>query len=203
MLLAISIALLMAGIAIGWFAAQRGMPDLAKDATRGGLSIAPALEQDATAEEVLRMAGFDHGFVYRWHGGLLDGYVLLDTPGGPQRMALDTGKFAQEANQFLVFQAGERNGGEARLDPTQVRGVITIGIRPKAPGVAGRECLVNIRATVHRAGKSASAGTAVSSGQLPEFTSFSGGTAPGKAFEKLTLADGGTRDLFDLRLRER
>ena len=97
------------------------------------------------------MAGFDHGLVYRWQGGLLDGHVLLDTPQGAERVSLNTETIAQEAHEFLVSEAGERDG-KARLDPARVSGMIVIAIRPKTTGTAGHECIVSIRVTVDRGG---------------------------------------------------
>src|SRR5262249_20392719 len=104
------VALLCVGVAIGWFAARRAMPDSAQEASAGGVGRGPALAQIAEAEKALEMAGFERAFVHRWQGGLLDGYVLLDTPQGPKRMSLNTEKMAQDAYKSLASEAGERDG---------------------------------------------------------------------------------------------
>ena len=88
-------------------------------------------------------------------------------------------------------------GRSARLDPARVSGMIVIAIRPKTMGTAGHECIVSIRVTVDKGGKSAGAGTGLISGRLPDFVGFGFGNEHGT----LTLADGGKRDLFELRLR--
>src|SRR5947209_1857910 len=89
--------LLGAGVAIGRFAARRGMSGSAQTGAPGGLSGEPALEEVEEAEQAFRLAGFADAFVYHWRGALLDGYVLLDTPGGAGRVALNTEKLGHSA----------------------------------------------------------------------------------------------------------
>jgi hypothetical protein len=193
----VGILLLGAGVAIGWFTARRGMPDAEQKAPPGGLGGRPALEQIDEAEQALRLAGFQEAFVYRWRGGLLDGYVLLDTPKGTERVSLNTEQQALDAHQVVVAQAKEQRGPPVQLDLARVRGLIVIAIRPKAKGAAGHECIMKLSATFDGEDTSSTASTGIISGRLPDWAKL----VRVNELCKLTLADGGKRDLFELRLR--
>jgi hypothetical protein len=193
----VGVLLLGAGVAIGWFTARRGIPDAEPKAPPDGLGGRPALEQIDEAEQALRLAGFQEAFVYRWRGGLLDGYVLLDTPGGTERVSLNTEQQAFDAHQVVVAQSKEKRGPPVQLDLARVRGLIVIAIRPKAKGATGHECIMQLSATFDGEDASSTASTGVLSGRLPDWASL----VRGNEHCKLTLAEGGKRDLFELRLR--
>jgi hypothetical protein len=193
----VGILLLGIGIALGWLTARRGTPDAEPKAPAGGLGGGPALEQVDEAEQALRLAGFQEAFVYRWRGGLLDGYALLDTAKGTERVSLNTEQQALDAHQVVVAQSKEARGGPVQLDPARVRGLIVIAIRPKAKGATGHECIMQLSATFDGEDTSSTASTGVLSGRLPDWASL----VRGKEHCKLTLAEGGKRDLFELRLR--
>jgi hypothetical protein len=153
----------------------------------------PALEQLDEAEHALRLAGFEKAFVYRWRGGLLDGHILLDTPKGTERVSLNTEQLAREAHQNVAA----RSNHPGQLDLGRVQGLIVIAIRPKANGAAGHECIMTRSVTFDGEGTSATASTSTISGRLPDWASL----VQGNEECKLTLAEGGERDLFELRLR--
>ena len=193
----VSVLLLGAGVAIGRFTAQRGIPDAEQKAPPGGLGGGPTLEQMEEAEQALRLAGFQEAFVYRWRGGLLDGYVLLDTPKGTERVSLNSEQQALDAHQVVVARSKVKRGLPVQLDPARVRGLIVIAIRPKAKGDAGHECIMKLSATFDGEDSSSTASTGIISGRLPDWTNL----VRVNELCKLTLAEGGKRDLFELRLR--
>jgi len=180
------ILLLSVGVAIGWFSARHGMPEPEQKGTPHKLDDEPALEEVEEAEDALRLGGFDRAFVYRWRGAALDGYVLLDTQRGTERVAL-----------------GPVPKDGAKPDPS-FRGLLVIAIRPKAAGIPGHECIwaVTTRVTT-KEGLIQGLG-APSSGRLPDLSgsgSYSGG---GRfAFYKLGLPGGEERELFKLQLVKR
>jgi hypothetical protein len=183
--------LLGAGVAIGWVAARRGTPASEQKPSSG------ELEAVDEAEEALRLAGFEHAFVYRWQGGLLNGHVLLDTPQGTEKVSLNTKNLAQDALTALAVEAGEK-GGKAQLDPARIRGLLVIAIRPKAMGNAGHECIVRMMQTVEgKDGTSSSPSTNTVSGRLPDLA----GLVRGNSRCKLHLVEGVDRELFELQLQ--
>ena len=90
--------------------------------------------------------------MYRWRGGLLDGYVLLDTPKGTERVSLNSEQQALDAHQVVVAESKEKSGPSVRLDLARVRGFLVIAIRPKVKGDAGNECIIKLTAP-HSMGK--------------------------------------------------
>jgi hypothetical protein len=202
-----ALLLLGAGVAIGWFAARRQTPASGPQADSVQRGPEPALEPVPEAAEAMRLAGFQEAFVYRWRGALLDGYVLLDTGRATERVPLDTEKLARAArvNQRAAERLeGAAPAGEAPLDPSRLRGLLVIAIRPKAAGATGHECIAAARVEAEGQGTSGSASGNLLSGQLPDLTGGGGGgRGGGHAFYKLNTAGGQQRELFKLQLRGR
>lgn len=207
------IFLLGAGFAVGWFAALREVSASGQKGAASTLGRGPALERVAQAEQALGQTGFAHAFVYRWQGALLDGYILLDTQEGTKRVSLNSEDLTRTALAGLASESREKGGNQqlpqrqpeerisrdkVQLDPARVRGLIVIAIRPKASGTPGQECIVNLSVTAEGESESWGASTAIISGRLPDFSSVA--WVNGRC--GLTLADGGARELFELRLRK-
>ncbi len=216
------ILLLGAGIVIGRFASPRETPEAEQKAASNKpddkaldikkLDDSPALERVDEAEAALRLAGFEYAFVYRWRGSLLDGYILLDTPQGTERVAVNIVGMGQRA--FANQQASERRAeqpvpqGKARIDPARSQGLIVIAIRPKVTGTAGHECIGGVQVMVEAEDERASEKVGsinLFSGRLPDITGGIGnaGSGGGHAFWKLNVVGGKERELFQLRLHGR
>jgi hypothetical protein len=198
--------LLGGGAALGWFAARREVPASGPKAGPAQQADGAALEPVPEAAEAMRLAGFQEAFVYRWRGALLDGQVLHDTAGGAERVPLDTEKLprAARANQQAAERLkGAAPAGEAPLDPSRLRGLLVIAIRPKAAGTRGHECIAVARIEAEGQGTSGSAAGTLLSARLPDFSGGGGGHGGGHASYKLNIPGGQERELFTLQLRGR
>jgi hypothetical protein len=172
------------GIAIGWFAARREMPDTGQKGDPNKVAEEAMLENDAQAEWVLRLAGFDEAFVYRWRGAALDGYVVVDTPQGTERKPLGP---------------IPKNG--AKVDPS-FRGLLVLAVRPKVAGVAGRECIWAWSTEEKtKEGITTKPYSRPQSVRLPDIeTRGNGSNTSREAWQKLWLPGGKERELFNLKL---
>jgi len=183
LLLIAGILLVGVGIGIGWFAARRAMPEMGQ---KGGTSKVEeaAFEAVAEAEQVLRLAGFDQAFVYRWGGAALDGYVVVDTPQGTERKRL--GPFPE------------------KLEDPSFRGLVVVAIRPKVAGVAGRECIWALMGERKTMNETLTSYTRPQSGRLPDWGGAGGsGHTSRHTSYMLELPGGQERELFNFELLKR
>ena len=179
----VCLLLLGAGVAIGWFVGRRGTFESEQKETVKKTVNEAALERVNEAEDALRLAGFEYAFVYRWRGAALDGSLLVEKSGEPERVAL--GPVPENPDQLYP----------------SFRGLVVIAIRPKVAGIAGQECLWAVMTTVEaKEGLMVASGTP-SSGRLPELSgAFSGASSSGGAFHKLGLPGGKEWELIELTL---
>lgn len=107
---------------------------------------APALEFDSGASELAGRFGYRFLHVYRWRGGIPEGWVHFQTGEEPTKRDLGVAKVAKE-----MF-----DGRKMPYNPRAVSGVITIAIKDdktdKSGGVVGRlDCDVGVNVTIQEA----------------------------------------------------
>jgi hypothetical protein len=74
------------------------------DAVAYATESTPKLWIDEEAAKTLRELGNNHVWLFRWQGGVTDGWVEFDEPGGPKRISLD----ASRRESVQLSRAGKR-----------------------------------------------------------------------------------------------
>jgi hypothetical protein len=101
------------------------------------------LDEDAT--DAIRVLGYAEAYVFRWQGGVPDGWVEFNGEGGPQRKQLDWCRTM--ARQFM-------DQGGARSPAERFSGLVVVALkkRDKAAGV-DYDCSLGMCISDKNAGK--------------------------------------------------
>jgi hypothetical protein len=128
----VGILLLGAGVAIGWFAARRGLPTCEQNTTSSGPPGSAKFWEDDEAAKAIRSLGYDAAYLFRWQNGHVDGWVEFDGDGGPKRAISDTRP---------ASRPGEKPSRP--LEPGRLSGFVVVAMR-KLPSKQGEEYEVRV-----------------------------------------------------------
>jgi hypothetical protein len=130
--LIVGILLLGVGVAVGWFAARRGMPTSEQNTTSGGPTNSPKFWSDNEAAAAIKSLGYDQAYLFRWQSGHVDGWVEFNGEGGPNRVKFDTRQASRPAG---------KPGGP--LEPRRLSGFVVVAMR-KLPSAEWEEYEVKV-----------------------------------------------------------
>src|SRR3954453_8747775 len=128
----VGILLLGAGVAIGWFAARRGVSSSEQNTTSSGPTSSPKFWSDDETAKAIRALGYDEAYLFRWQNSHVDGWVEVDGGGGPKRATFDTRR---------ASRPDEKPGRP--LEPGRLSGFVVLAMR-KLPSAQGEEYEVRV-----------------------------------------------------------